>query len=293
MILLVPGNYRCFYEFYGDSPRPETFMKTRDFNVPASLIATKPLTISINNTENLKPDEESIDPNKPATIRSVLPSSAREFKDSDLGGQQPAQATQTEAGDNPADDLRFSEINIVAMIGELYYPETDAQKRRARAAATRYLSQMVTGFILPKFARQGFRVKYLGVREKPGPAEQATLSISYEESEGDAYSMLGIGDPEAHGVVITCSLSFVHPALGESVIWEDELIGDNPSEIKVNILASNYEAILYQNALRHLRNEFSAVRIDVSDWALRTQAARAPGASGKNPARRTPRRATR
>jgi hypothetical protein len=292
MILLAPGAYRCLYGFYGESSRPETFLKTRDFSVPFSLIPRKPLTISVSKTENPKPDEASIDPNKPSSINSVLPSSAQEFNEGDHGVTPTAQLVPMgEAPFDSRDALRFSEINIVATIGELYYPETDAQKRRARAAATRYLSQMVSGFLIPRLARQGFRAKYLGVFEELPPPEQPTLTIAYEETEGSAYSMFGVGEPEAHGVTITCSLSLDHPALGETPIWSEELTGENPEEIKVNLLASNYEAILYQNALRNLRGEFSKLNIDVGDWALRSRAV--GRAAATSPARRTRRRTPR
>lgn len=290
LILLAPGNYRCLYGFYGgvESSQPETFMKTRDFKVSPSLIPSKPLTISIHSTENLKPDEEGNDPTTAATIRSVLSSSGQEFAAADRD-RQPTPEPLTETSDR---DLRFSEINIVATVAELYYAKTDAEIRRAEAAANRYLSQVVSAFIIPQLARQGFRVKYLVNRGEAPPLDRPTLMITYEETRGKGYSMSGFGEPDAHGVVITCSLSLDHPALAESLpIWTAELTGENPDEIKVNILASNAEAVLYQNALRDLRKEFSKLSIDVSDWALRSRATNRP--AGSSPARKTRRRAPR
>lgn len=157
-------------------------------------------------------------------------------------------------------EMKFEKIDCVLMIKDLFYAKNDDQKKEQTAEVEEYLSKYINNILLPKLISQGFKVKYLGVKNHlPTSTGGGILTIDYNESEGAKYvSRLG---REFQGVRITCLLNLVHP-ITRRLIWADRMEITNPG------LFFEFTAPkgLHRNALERLELEFERININLGDW---------------------------
>ena len=247
------------YRFKGEPRDPFSFKKTEKFQVPA------PAPNKPNDAFEVTATEE----NQPRGVLSgqvedVVPSSLKEFN----------AASATAIAPNGIDSLRFSNLNLVLVIGELSYGDTPEDKEYQKKFVTARLNEYIRGVLIPKLSRQGFKVKYLGVRDEVGEdiLREPTLEIDYGETEGQGYTMYGgYGEPSVFGVVIDCTLLLVHPAImAEQEVGMQSLKAENEESLKINILADQ-GAVLHNQALRYLRIQLNDLEFDLADWAPRRQ----------------------
>jgi hypothetical protein len=302
VVLVTPGEYYCLYKFKGEPSEPFVFKKSGNFQVPART-PDKPGDFKV----VVAAEEDRPAMNLEVTIREVKPSSAREFNDTSALSDLPAPAANNQIAANQlvgatpsadsTDSLRLQDLNLVVVVGDLFYGESPAEKAQQKRVVSAQLNQYVRGVLIPKLSRQGFKVKNLGVREEvvENPAEP-TLVIDYSEAEGQAFSMYsGYGEPAAYGVEITCSLTLYHPSVAAgSGIWDATLVAVNDESIKMSFFADK-EAVLHNQALKYLREQLNDLALDLTEWAPRaaapgkTPSAELPGTTPA-PTRKRPRR---
>jgi hypothetical protein len=278
VLLVPPGEYVCLYRFKGEPSEPLVFKKTGKFQVSTPPSPISQITV-------YAAQEDFHGPTLIADVREVQPSSADEFN----GAASRPVIANPQALSTPgvADSLRLNSVNVVMVVGEIFYGETPAQKRIHKNRVLNNLNQYVRGVLIPKLTRQGFKVRNLGLLEEAFPGDsptEPTFAIEYSEAEGQAYTMYaGYGEPSVYGVEINCSLGIYHSGVLPGLsIWDASLTASNDESIKMNFF-SNKEVVLHNQALKYLREQLNDLTLDLSDWAPRGAAAAAATASPVTP----------
>ncbi|MEO8433394.1 MAG: hypothetical protein ABI596_00740 [Pyrinomonadaceae bacterium] len=263
VVMVASGEYYCLYRFKADPSDPFIFKKSGNFQI-AGPTTDKPSGYKV----VVAAEEDRPSQNLEIQIREVKPSSAKEFNAAIATPASPAN-NQIVAPTDSTDSLRLQSFNLVIAIGDLFYGETPAEKRQQKNLVSVQLNQYVRAVLLPKLTRQGFKVKNLGIRDDvPETPTEPTLVIDYSEAEGQAFTMYsGYGEPAAHGVEITCSLTLYHPSVITGVgIWDATLVAVNDDSIKMSFFADK-EAVLHNQALKYLRQQLNDLILDFSDWS--------------------------
>jgi hypothetical protein len=251
MLMLPPGTYRFFYRFEGDDEGTYLYVKSPDFTLD-------PKTHSPYFTVIAYPFEV-VSP-IPEPQNRIKPISAREFNEAVVSTA--AGANQQEFA-KQLDGLRFSEIDVIASIGELYEADTDKKWAQTSLIVKPYLNRYIVQNLLPQLRKQGFKPTYLGIKEAPETFSKPTLTISYEESQGDAFTFNY--QETVYGISIDCWLSLDNPRLKKpDTIWKQRFITGTEAGIRANIM--NPTPIFRRNALVNLGYHFKDMVLALDDW---------------------------
>ncbi|MEK6336587.1 MAG: hypothetical protein AABM67_16795 [Acidobacteriota bacterium] len=264
VVLVNPGEFQCFYLFKDEVSNKFISKKTEKFQVPI------PSPYKPNDGFEVTFEDERAPGLFPGVAGHAVLSSLKEFNAADGNALAPAEI----------DKLRFSNLDVVVVLGRLIYgygPD-DAQDRKNAVLAL--FNQYFRGVLFPKLSRLGIKARYLGVRDTfdENTLTAPALVIHYKEDEGRPY-VWGASTTTVLGVVIDCSLTLNYPGIlrGQG-IWGATLQEENDETLKGNILA-NPQELLHNQALRYLRAELNDLEFDLADWGPK----KAPGAGVPRP----------
>jgi hypothetical protein len=99
--------------------------------------------------------------------------------------------------------------------------------------------------------------------DTPPQVSKPTLTILYEENEGDALTFNY--QETVHGVDIVCVLSLESPSAGVSVpIWKQKFFTGTDTDLKASI--NNPMPTFRRNALVNLGYHFEDITVNLDDW---------------------------
>jgi len=272
LMFLAPGKYLCVYRFkeFEDvsTSSKDGFLYSKSPEFELVVGETSPITITAYPFEIVSP--------LPPLQSRTKPTTAADFNQ--------VISRMSVAGDSSLqaelDRLRFSELDVVADIGDLYQAESDRARATVSRSVALQLNRYITQYLLPKLRQEKFTVKYLGIKPIPETFTKPTLVINYSEDEGRPFTFNY--QETVYGIFINCTLELHDAELNGKLaarsssdlawikwtpVWQTILRSETVEGVKANMM--NPTAAFRRDALANLRYSFEDLVLKLDDWKPR------------------------